>query len=95
MERCDGGGRWCIDRRVNVGTVVSALSSLAIAAGMIASLAARLDAVEGQVVQMREDAQESRRTAMQVERIDERIIAMHRMLEEIKAELRQRREERR
>jgi DNA/RNA endonuclease YhcR with UshA esterase domain len=92
MQHCNEEHGWRLDRRVNISTVVSALTSLAIAVGMIVSLETRLDALESGTAQMREEVREARKTVLQVERIDERIIAMHRMLEEIKVELRQRRE---
>lgn len=92
MQKCEDNGGWCFDRRVNISTMISAVTSLAIVIAMIVSLEARVDALEAKTALMREEVRESRKTTMQVERIDERIMAMHHVLEEIKAELRQRRE---
>lgn len=92
MQKCEEKGGWCFDRRVNISTMISAVTSLAIVIAMIVSLEARVDALEAKTALMREEVRESRKTTMQVERIDERIMAMHHVLEEIKAELRQRRE---
>lgn len=92
MQRCDNTPAWCLDRRVNISTVLSVASSLVVAVAMITSLAARIDALEAKAGMLRDEVRESRRTVLQVERIDERIVAMQHVLEEIKAELRRRRE---
>ncbi len=88
MRSSAEGAGWRIDRRVTLSALFSALSGFAIAAGMVAALHERVSGMEGETAQIREEMRETRRTALRVERMDERVQAMQHMLEEIRADLR-------
>lgn len=84
------GGGWSLDRRVNMGTVLSVITSLAVVISLVVTLATRLEVVEDRLASLEHALGEARSTAVKVERIDERVDSIRRILEEIKDELRDR-----
>ncbi len=81
---------WIIDKRINLGALLSLMTSLVLLAGLAADMGARLDMAEKRVVRVENYLDEVRATAVKVERIEERILGIQGILLEIKEELRSR-----
>ncbi len=92
MAHCDDRSGWRLDRRISVSAIVSGVTCCAVVIGLIASLEVRLEGLEAQSVLLRDEMREARKTVLRVERIDERMTLMQRLLEEIRTDLRQRSE---
>ncbi|SKA85538.1 hypothetical protein SAMN02745704_01882 [Paucidesulfovibrio gracilis DSM 16080] len=85
------GASWQLDRRINLATLVSLGSCLLMALAAGAGLGARLQVMEEKLCTLEERVHETRRTAVKVERIEERVAGIQEMLVDIRSELRRRR----
>ena len=89
---------WRLDKRVNLGALVSLACSLCVVVGLVTGLNMRLSAAEDKLSRLEakaeKDVEASRSTALRVERLDERVQAVQRTLGEVRDELRAMREDR-
>ena len=89
---------WRMDKRVNLGALVSLACSLCVVIGLVTGLNVRLGVVENKLsgMETREEKRVEawRDTAIKVERIEERILGVQRTLGEIRDELKAGREAR-
>ncbi|MGE4506209.1 MAG: hypothetical protein AB7D51_12745 [Desulfovibrionaceae bacterium] len=83
---------WRFDRSINLGSLVSLITSLALVAGLLAGQSARLGAAEEKLLRVEHQVEQLRDTAVKVERIDERVLGIRSILLEIKGELKTLRE---
>ncbi|MDD4731440.1 MAG: hypothetical protein PHX58_05855 [Desulfovibrio sp.] len=84
------GNGWQLDRRVNLATLLTLASCLAMALVAGAGLGARLQVMEEKLCTLEERVHETRRTAVKVERIEERVAGIQEMLVDIREQLRRR-----
>lgn len=91
MNSCDSGNNWCVDRRVNVGTLMGIVSSLVVVISLVVGLNTRLEVAEDKLRKEERRIEEMRETAIKVERIEERVLGIRAILLEIKEELKDRR----
>lgn len=90
MEQCTSETTgWCLDRRINVPTILTVLSSLAAAIAVVVSLQSRLDVVEQQTRTNTADIRTMQEQAVTVARMGEKLEGIAASLNEIKQELRQ------
>lgn len=82
------GTGWCIDKRINVGTLVSIVSCLTVAIALFVSLQMRVEVVEDKLGRMESSIEQYRQTDIKVERIEERVQGIQQVLREIRDELR-------
>lgn len=87
-NREDNGEGWRLDRRVGVQALAAAVTAFAGAVMLAATVQARLDAVEARTALLDGELRAARETAVCVVRMDERLTAMQRALEEVRADLR-------
>ncbi|HMM38871.1 MULTISPECIES: hypothetical protein [Desulfovibrio] len=85
-------GTWRLERRLDLGTLLSVASALAVAAALVSGLGERLRAAEDQICRVERRLEEGQATALKVERVEERIVSIQAMLQEIKDQLKTRRE---
>ncbi|WMW66733.1 hypothetical protein [Nitratidesulfovibrio liaohensis] len=83
--RADG---WRLDRRVGVQALTAAATAFAGAVMLAATVQARLDAMEARAAALDGDVRSARETAVCVARMDERLAAVQRALEEMRTDLR-------
>ena len=83
---------WRLDRRVNLGALVSLACSLCVVVGLVTGLNMRLSAAEDKLTRLETKMETSRGTVLKVERLDERVQAMQQTLAEVRDELRAMRE---
>lgn len=87
-----GGGRgWRFERSVNLGTVLSLLTSLAVVVGLAAGIKTRLEVVEERLCRLEVRIDEARATAVKVERIEERVRFVQETLGDLREDLRRKR----
>lgn len=79
---------WWLDGRINLGALVAAGTSLAVAVSLVVGISARLDAIEASMAKVEQRLEEARTTAAKVERIDERTKGIQGALLDIQAQLR-------
>jgi len=91
---CGQESSWCIDRRINISTIFTALTSLAVAVAMMVNMQSRLDVVERETRMNTADIRSMQEQAVKVARMDEKLEGISATLNEIKQELRTRRESR-
>lgn len=83
-----GGEGWRLDRRVGVQALAAAATALAGAVMLAATVQARLDAMEARAAALDGDVRAARETAVCVARMDERLAAVQRSLEDMRSDLR-------
>lgn len=88
-----GGEGWRLDRRVGVQALAAAATAFAGAVMLAATVQARLDAMEARAASLDGDVRSARETAMCVARMDERLAAVQRALEDMRADLRRLRDD--
>ncbi|WP_035065937.1 hypothetical protein [Nitratidesulfovibrio termitidis] len=79
---------WRLDRRVGVQALAAAATAFAGAVMLAATVQARLDAMEARAAVLDGDVRATRETAVCVARMDERLAAVQRALEEMRTDLR-------
>ncbi len=82
---------WCVDKRVNVSTLMAVASSLVVAVSLVVGLNMRLGVAEEKLVKVEDRVEQMRETVIKVERIEERIVGLRLILLEIKEDLKARR----
>lgn len=88
MSECTQHGRWRVERRLNLGTLLSVATSMVVVVSLVAGMAARLEATEQKLCGVERRLEGFGRTVLKVERIDERVLGIRSILLEIKEELR-------
>lgn len=91
MSACIPENNWCVDKRVNVGTLMAVISSLVVAISLVVGLSTRLEVAEEKLGKVEQRVEDMRETAIKVERIEERVLGIRTILLEIKEELKARR----
>ncbi len=79
---------WRLDRRVGVQALAAAATAFAGAVMLVATVQARLDAMEARAASMDGDLRVARESVVCVARMDERLAAVQRALEEMRTDLR-------
>lgn len=79
---------WQLDRRVGVQALAAAATAFAGAVMLVATVQARLDAMEARAASIDGDLRVARESAVCVARMDERLAAVQRALEEMRTDLR-------
>ncbi|WP_353115868.1 hypothetical protein [Nitratidesulfovibrio sp.] len=82
------GEGWRLDRRVGVQALAAAATAFAGAVMLAGTVQARLDAMEARAAVLDGDMRAARETAICVARMDERLVAVQRALEEMRTDLR-------
>lgn len=88
---CAPDSGWCVDKRVNIGTLMGLVSSLVVVISLVVGLNTRLQLAEEQLGKVEQRIDELRETAIKVERIEERVLGIRTILLEIKDDLKTRR----
>ncbi|BFR47935.1 hypothetical protein RVX_R09960 [Nitratidesulfovibrio sp. HK-II] len=92
-DAATGGEGWRLDRRVGVQALAAAATAFAGAVMLAATVQARLDAMEARAASLDGDVRAARETAVCVARMDERLAAVQRALEDMRADLRRLRDD--
>lgn len=92
-DAATGCERWRLDRRVGVQALAAAATAFAGAVMLAATVQARLDAMEARAASLDGDVRAARETAVCVARMDERLAAVQRALEDMRADLRRLRDD--
>lgn len=79
---------WRMDRTLTLPALLTLCSTLAGATMLVATLQARLETLEARAAVFDGDQRDNRATALRVVRIDERLEAVQRSLEDMRAEIR-------
>ena len=80
-----GLGGWRFERSVNLGTLLSLLTSLVVLAGLAAGVKTRLELVEDRLCRLEARIEELRAAGVKIEHMEERL----RFVQELVAELRE------
>lgn len=84
------GNGWRLEKRLDLGTLLSVASALVVVAALVAGLRVRQDAQEERLCAVSRRLDESQAVALKVERLDERLGNMQAVLAEIRDELKRR-----
>lgn len=87
---CEPRGGWRLEKRLDLGTLLSVASALVVVVALATNLKTRLDMLEDKLCAVTRRVEETQATAFKVERIEERIQSMQAVLVEIKDELKRR-----
>lgn len=87
------GEGWRLDRRVGVQALAAAATAFAGAVMLAATVQARLEAMEARAASLDGEVRAARETAVCVARMDERLAAVQRALEDMRADLRRLRDD--
>lgn len=79
---------WRMDRTLTLPALLTLCSTLAGATMLVATLQARLEALEARAAVFDGDQRDNRAIALRVVRIDERLEAVQRSLEDMRSEIR-------
>jgi len=84
-------GQWRLERRIDLGTLLSVASALAVAVALVSGLSARMLAAEDKLCRVERKVEDTQSTALKLERVEERLAGVQAALQEIRDELKSRR----
>jgi hypothetical protein len=79
---------WCLDRKVNIPTVLAALTMVVSLVGFGARVESKVCALEERAAKLELQGNQVRAVEIKMERLEERVAGMQRTLTEIRDELR-------
>lgn len=84
-------GNWRLERRIDLGTLLSVASALAVAVALVSGLSARVRSAEDQLCRVERRVEDAQATAVKLERVEERLAGVQAALQELRDELKVRR----
>ena len=88
MEHTPQTATWQFDRRLSVSALVTGLSSLVMVVALITALNTRVEHLEKKTIALDSEVMNIRAIAIGMARMEERLDALHRTLEELRGEVR-------
>ena len=88
MEHTPQTTTWQFDRRLSVSALVTGLSSLVMVVALITALNTRVEHLEKKTIALDSEVMNIRAIAIGMARMEERLDALHRTLEELRGEVR-------
>lgn len=88
MEQTTNTNTWQFDRRLSMSALATGVSSLVMAVSLIAALSTRVEHLERKTVALDSEVMSIRTIAIGMARMEERLDALHRTLEELRGEVR-------